>query len=294
MLGINKECDDVYKILVKKELAPSVKLFEMEAPRIAKKAQPGQFVIVRLDEEGERIPLTIADFNREKGTVTIIFQEVGASTKEMGRLNEGDSLLDLVGPLGKETHIENFGTVVCVGGGIGIAPVYPIARGMKQAGNEVISIIGARNKDILILEEEMAAVSDQLHITTDDGSKGHQGFVTQPLQKLIDEGVKIALVVAIGPVVMMRSVAEVTRPYGIPTVVSLNPIMVDGTGMCGGCRVQVGDESRFACVDGPEFDAHKVDFAGLIARQRMYIPHEKNHEHHCANKQGGGCKCHSH
>ncbi|MEG6584034.1 sulfide/dihydroorotate dehydrogenase-like FAD/NAD-binding protein [Dendrosporobacter sp. 1207_IL3150] len=284
----------MYKILVKKELAPSVKLFEMEAPRIAKKAQPGQFVIVRLNEEGERIPLTIADFNREKGTVTIIFQEVGASTKEMGQLSEGDTLLDLVGPLGKETHIEKLGNVVCIGGGIGIAPVYPIARGMKEAGNQVISIIGARNKDILILENEMAEVSDKLYVTTDDGSKGHKGFVTDQLKQLIDSGLKIDLVVAIGPVIMMRSVAEVTRPYEIPTVVSLNPIMVDGTGMCGGCRVQVGDESKFACVDGPEFDAHKVDFAGLMSRQRMYLPHEKNHEHHCANKQGGGCKCHSH
>ena len=221
----------MYKILVKKELAPSVQLFELEAPRIAGKAQPGQFVIVRLDEEGERIPLTIADFDRVKGTVTIIFQEVGASTKAMGLLQEGDALLDVVGPLGKQTHIENFGTVVCIGGGIGIAPVYPIARGMREAGNKVISIIGARNKDILILEDEMEAVSDQLLITTDDGSKGHRGFVTDPLKQLIEAGEKIALVVAIGPVVMMRSVAEVTRSYGIHTVVSLNPIMVDGTGM---------------------------------------------------------------
>lgn len=284
----------MYKILVKKELAPSVQLFELEAPRIAGKAQPGQFVIVRLDEEGERIPLTIADFDRVKGTVTIIFQEVGASTKAMGLLQEGDALLDVVGPLGKQTHIENFGTVVCIGGGIGIAPVYPIARGMREAGNKVISIIGARNKDILILEDEMGAVSDQLLITTDDGSKGHRGFVTDPLKQLIEAGEKIALVVAIGPVVMMRSVAEVTRSYGIQTVVSLNPIMVDGTGMCGGCRVQVGDESKFACVDGPEFDAHKVDFAGLIARQKMYLPQEKNHEQHCSDKRGGACKCHSH
>ncbi len=284
----------MYKILVKKDLAPNVKLFEMDAPLIARKAQPGQFVILRIDEDGERIPLTIADFDRQKGTITLIFQEVGATTKEMGLLNEGDSLLDLVGPLGKETHIENFGTVVCVGGGIGIAPVYPIARGMKQAGNKVISIIGARSKDILIYEQEMAAVSDELYITTDDGSKGHKGFVTDVLNDLIKKGVKIDLVMAIGPVVMMRSVAEATRPHGIHTVVSLNPIMVDGTGMCGGCRVAVGDETKFACVDGPEFDAHKVDFNALVARQKMYLDHEKRHLDYCVNHKGGECKCHSH
>lgn len=284
----------MYKILVKQELAPNVKLFEMDAPLIAHKAQPGQFVILRVDEEGERIPLTIADFNREKGTITLIFQEVGATTRQMGQLNEGDSLQDLVGPLGKQTHIEKFGTVVCVGGGIGIAPIYPIARGMKQAGNELISIIGARSKDILIYEQELTAVSDTLYITTDDGSKGQKGFVTDPLKQMLESGKKIDLVMAIGPVVMMRNVAEVTRGYGVPTVVSLNPIMVDGTGMCGGCRVSVGDETKFACVDGPEFDAHKVDFAALVARQKMYIPQEKKHGEYCANHQGGGCKCHSH
>ncbi len=284
----------MYKILEKKELAPQVKLFEVAAPLIAKKAKPGQFVILRIDEEGERVPLTIADFNREKGTITMIFQEVGASTTLLGQLNEGDALLDLVGPLGKPTHIENFGTVVCVGGGIGIAPVYPIARGMKEAGNEVVSIIGARSEHILIYEEEMKAVSDKLHITTDDGSKGHKGFVTDPLKEMLDAGKKIDLVVAIGPVIMMKNVAETTRAYGIPTVVSLNPIMVDGTGMCGGCRVSVGNENKFACVDGPEFDAHKVDFAGLMARQRMYKNQEKRHSDHCAGHGEGGCKCHSH
>ncbi|CUH93972.1 Sulfide dehydrogenase subunit beta [Propionispora sp. 2/2-37] len=284
----------MYKILAKQELAPNVKMFEMQAPRIAKKAQPGQFVILRIDEDGERVPLTIADFDREKGSITLIFQEVGATTKLLGALEAGDSLLDLVGPLGKPTHIENFGTVVCVGGGIGIAPVYPIARGMKQAGNHVISIIGARNRDILIYEEEMAAVSDTLYIATDDGSKGQKGFVTDPLKQMIAEGKKIDLVIAIGPVIMMRNVAEVTRPHEIPTVVSLNPIMVDGTGMCGGCRVSVGNENKFACVDGPEFDAHKIDFAGLVARQRMYVDKEKKHSEHCVSKKVGGCKCHSH
>lgn len=283
----------MYKILVKQQLAPSVQLFEVAAPLIARKAQPGQFVILRTNEDGERIPLTIADFNRETGTITIIFQEVGASTVELGLLNEGDFILDLVGPLGKATHIEKIGTVVCVGGGIGIAPVYPIARGMKQAGNEVISIIGARSKDILIYEEEMAAVSDELIITTDDGSKGRKALVTEPLKELLDSDKTISLVVAIGPVIMMKFVAETTRAYGVPTVVSLNPIMVDGTGMCGGCRVSVGNENKFACVDGPEFDGHKVDFDLLMARQRMYKPHEKRHSEHSAGKREGGCKCHS-
>lgn len=283
----------MYKIIVKQQLAPSVLLFEVAAPLIARKAQPGQFVILRTNEDGERIPLTIADFNRETGTITIIFQEVGASTVELGLLNEGDFILDLVGPLGKATHIEKVGTVVCVGGGIGIAPVYPIARGMKEAGNEVISIIGARSEEILIYEEEMAAVSDELIITTDDGSKGRKALVTQPLKELLDSDKTISLVVAIGPVIMMKFVAETTRPYGVPTVVSLNPIMVDGTGMCGGCRVSVGNENKFACVDGPEFDGHKVDFDLLMARQRMYKPHEKEHSDHSAGKREGGCKCHS-
>lgn len=284
----------MYRILVKQQLAPSVQLFEVEAPLIARKAKPGQFVILRVNEEGERIPLTIADFNREKGSITLIFQEVGASTIELGLLKEGEFLLDLVGPLGKPTHIEKFGTVVCVGGGIGIAPVYPIARGLKEAGNEVISIIGARSKDILIYEEEMAAVSDELIITTDDGSKGSKALVTEPLKKLLESDKTISLVVAIGPVIMMKFVAETTRPYGVSTVVSLNPIMVDGTGMCGGCRVSVGQENKFACVDGPEFDAHQVDFESLMARQRMYKPQEKQHSDYLAGKKEGGCKCHSH
>ena len=284
----------MYKILKKQQLAPSVQLFEVEAPLIAKKAQPGQFIILRTNEDGERIPLTIADFNREAGTITLIFQEVGASTVELGLLNEGEFILDVVGPLGKVTHIEKMGTVVCVGGGIGIAPVYPIARGMKEAGNEVISIIGARSEDILIYEKEMAAVSDELIITTDDGSKGRKALVTQPLKELLDSDKNISLVVAIGPVIMMKFVAETTRPYGVPTVVSLNPIMVDGTGMCGGCRVSVGNENKFACVDGPEFDGHKVDFDVLMARQRMYKPHEKQHSEHSSGKREGGCKCHSH
>jgi ferredoxin--NADP+ reductase len=276
----------VYTIVKKQELSPGVKLYAVAAPLVARKCRPGQFVILRIDEDGERIPLTIADFDRAAGTVTLIFQEVGRSTRQLGRLAAGDALLDLAGPLGKPTHIERFGTVVCIGGGIGVAPVYPIARAYKQAGNRVISIVGARSAELLILENAMTAVSDELFITTDDGSKGLQGLVVDPLKEMIAAGDKIDLVMAIGPVVMMRGVAEVTRPHGIPTVVSLNPIMVDGTGMCGGCRVSVGDENKFACVDGPEFDAHQVDFAGLMVRQRMYHEQEKL-EHKC----GGGCTC---
>lgn len=276
----------MYKIIAKEELSPGVKLFVVEAPLIARKCQPGQFVILRIDEDGERIPLTIADFDRAAGSITLIFQEVGHSTRQLGTLAAGEALLDLAGPLGKASHIANFGTVVCIGGGIGVAPVYPIARAYKEAGNRVISIIGARNAGLLILEKEMAAVSDRLYVTTDDGSQGHKGLVVDPLKAMIAAGEEIGQVLAIGPVVMMRGVAEVTRPYAIPTIVSLNPIMVDGTGMCGGCRVSVGDKNRFACVDGPEFDAHQVDFNGLMIRQRMYHEHERL-ERSC----GGGCSC---
>lgn len=273
-------------ILKKQELTSGVLLFVVQARLIARKCLPGQFVILRIDEDGERIPLTIADFDRETGTITLIFQEVGHSTRKLGAMSEGEALLDLAGPLGKPTHVENFGTVVCVGGGIGVAPVYPIARAYKQAGNKVISIIGARSANLLILEKEMAAVSDELHIMTDDGSKGRRGFVTNALNDIIASGETIQVVMAIGPVIMMRNVAQVTKPFGIQTYVSLNPIMVDGTGMCGGCRVSVADKNKFACVDGPEFDAHEVDFDGLIVRQRMY--HEQEKMEHCG---GGDCKC---
>ena len=277
----------MYRIIHSQQLATSVKLFRIEARQIAKKCQPGQFVIVRSHEDSERIPLTIADFDREEGSITLIFQEVGSGTVRMGEIPVGGSLHDLAGPLGKPTHIENMGTVVCIGGGIGIAPIYPIARAFKAAGNRVLSIIGARNESLLILENEMAAVSDELFITTDDGSRGRKGLVIHPLQELIDKGEKIDTVMAIGPVIMMKSVAEVTRPYHIHTIVSLNPIMVDGTGMCGGCRVNVGNKSKFACVDGPEFNAHEVDFAGLMSRQRMYQSQEKQQA--C---QGGNGSCH--
>ena len=265
----------MYKILNAEELSAGVKSFIVEAPMVARKCQAGQFIILRIDEVGERIPLTIADYDREKGTIQLIFQEVGDTTRQLGTLKEGDALLDVAGPLGKATEIENYGTVVCIGGGIGVAPVYPIARAYKKAGNRVVSIIGARNADLLIMEKEMRSVSDVLHITTDDGSAGRKGLVVDPLKDMIAAGEKIDRVMAIGPMVMMRGVAEVTRPHGIHTLVSLNPIMVDGTGMCGGCRCSVGGETKFACVDGPEFDGHAVDFNGLMSRARMYQTQER-------------------
>ena len=276
----------MYKITKKSELSPGVKALVIIAPLIAYKCLPGQFVILRIDEEGERIPLTIADFDRTAGTISLIFQELGRTTRQLGTLNEGEAILDVAGPLGNSTPVKQIGTVVCIGGGIGIAPVYPIARAYQQAGNKVISIIGARNAELLILEKEMAAVSDTLTITTDDGSTGRQGLVVNPLEDLIASGEKIALVLAIGPVVMMRGVAEVTRPHQIHTVVSLNPIMVDGTGMCGGCRVSVANKNKFACVDGPEFNAHEVDFKELMIRQRMYHNQETIEQHK------GACSCH--
>ena len=273
----------MFKILKKEEWSPSVFAMEIEAPRVAKKAKAGQFIVLRVDEEGERIPLTIADFNRETGAVLIVFQVIGASTMKLAALEAGDSLVDFVGPLGQPSEIEKFGTVVVVGGGIGVAPTYPIARAMKEAGNKVIAIMGAKTKDILIMEEEMKAVTDEVVVTTDDGSYGVKGFVTNAVQALVDRGEKIDQITAIGPVIMMKSVADATRSLGIRTIVSLNPIMVDGTGMCGGCRVQVGDETKFACVDGPEFDGHLVDFKGLMSRQRMYRDLESQEKDHVCN-----------
>lgn len=266
----------MYEILEKRVLSDTVKLMKIKAPLVARKAKPGQFIILRIDETGERIPLTIADFDRKKGSITIIFMEVGKTTKELGQLNEGDAILNFAGPLGQPSEIENFGTVVCIGGGVGIAPLYPIIRALKNEGNTVISILGARNENLLMLEKEIEKHSDQLLIATDDGSKGHKGFVSDVLQKLIDEDTTIDVVWAIGPVIMMKVVADLTRKYDIKTVVSLNPIMVDGTGMCGGCRVTVGDETKFACVDGPEFDGHKVDFNNLMLRNRRFIDEEKH------------------
>ena len=271
----------MFKILSKEELSPNVYAMTIEAPRVAKKAQPGQFIILRIDEEGERVPLTIADFDREKGTILLVFQTIGASTMELAALNEGDELMDFVGPLGTPSEISKMdGTVVVVGGGIGVAPTYPIARAMKEAGNKVIAIMGAKTKDILIMEEQMKAVTDEILVTTDDGSRGIKGFVTYAVQALVDRGENIAQITAIGPCIMMKSVADATRDLGIKTVVSLNPIMVDGTGMCGGCRVTVGGETKFAGVDGPEFDGHQVDFQGLMSRQRMYRDLEAEEKDH--------------
>ncbi|MBM7855961.1 ferredoxin--NADP+ reductase [Desulfohalotomaculum tongense] len=281
----------MYKIVRKEVFSPAIKLFEVEAPKIAAKARAGQFFILRVNEKGERIPLTIADFNREAGTITTIFQEVGRTTKDMGRLNVGDCLADVVGPLGEPTTVKNFGRVICVGGGVGVAPIYPIARALKEAGNEVISIIGARSKELLFWEDKMAAVSDRLIVCTDDGSYGQKGFVTDAVKQVAEE-CEINRVWAIGPMPMMRAMAETTRPLGIKTIVSLNPIMVDGTGMCGACRVSVGGETKFACVDGPEFDAHLVDFDLAMRRLAYYKDEEKRAEAAGSCGNGGACGCH--
>lgn len=263
------------EILRKEVLAPEIKLFELKTPLIAEKILPGQFVVVRAYEKGERIPLTVADTDKEKGSITIIFQEVGKSTAYLGMFKEGDTILDVIGPLGKPSEIEKVGTVVCIGGGVGIAPVYPIVKALKEKGNKVISILGARNKELLILEKEIREFSDELYITTDDGSYGRKGFVSEELKRLIDEGKKIDRVVTIGPSIMMKVVSDVTRAHKVKTIVSLNPIMVDGTGMCGACRVEVGGETKFSCVDGPEFDGHLVDFDLLMKRQAIYLKEEK-------------------
>lgn len=255
-------------------IAPEVKKFVIKAPDIAKKRKAGQFVILRVAEKGERIPLTIADSSIEEGTITIIAQGVGKTTKELNRLEAGDYILDLVGPLGKPSHIENFGVSISIGGGVGTAIAYPIAKALKDAGNYTISIIGGRSKDYVILEDEMRQICDEVYPTTDDGSYGFKGFVTDKLKEIISNR-KIDFVLAIGPIPMMKAVAELTRPYGIKTVVSLNPIMVDGTGMCGGCRATVDGKTVFVCVDGPEFDAHKVDFDILINRNKFYKEQEK-------------------
>jgi ferredoxin--NADP+ reductase len=268
----------MYEILEKKVLSETVKLMEIKAPLVAKKAKAGQFIILRIDEEGERIPLTIADYDAKKGTITVIFMEVGKTTKQLGTMKVGDKLLNFAGPLGVASEIEKYGTVVMIGGGVGIAPLYPIVRELKKAGNYVISILGARNKDLLMLEKEVEEYSDEFHICTDDGSKGTKGFVSNVLQNLIDDDKKIDIVWAIGPVIMMKVVADLTKKYNIKTMVSLNPIMVDGTGMCGGCRVTVGGEIKFACVHGPEFDGHKVDFENLMLRNRRFLNEE---EHAC-------------
>jgi ferredoxin--NADP+ reductase len=264
-----------YTITEARFLAADVKLFRVAAPRVARKQKPGQFVILRIHEQGERIPITIAESNPADGTITLIVQGVGKTTKLLNTLNTGDSITDVVGPLGHPSDIRLYGTVVVIGGGVGTAIAYPTARALRQAGNHVIAILGARNKDLIILEKEVRAISSEFFLTTDDGSYGEKGLVTDKLRTVITSGRKIDLVLAIGPIPMMRAVAETTRSPGIKTVVSLNPIMVDGTGMCGGCRVLVAGRSQFACVDGPEFDAHQVDFDVLTKRNAMYREFER-------------------
>ena len=260
----------MYRIVTKRVLNPTVSLMEIEAPAVARKAEPGQFIILRVDEEGERIPLTIADFDREKGTVTIIYQVVGATTEKLNHKSEGQYLQDFVGPLGRATETEGLNRVAVVGGGVGTAIAYPVAKKLHDEGCHVDLIVGFRNKDLVILEEEFKAASTQLIIGTDDGSYGKKALVTELLKEQIDAGVKYDKVIAIGPVIMMKFVCALTKEYGIPTVVSMNPIMIDGTGMCGGCRLSVGGETKFACVDGPEFDGHLVDFDEAMARGAMY------------------------
>ncbi len=275
----------MHKILEKRMLELKVGWLKIEAPQIAKKRKAGQFVILRIDDDGERIPLTIADSDPENGTITLICQSVGKTTTQLNQLQIGDAIQDVAGPLGKPSHLENFGTAVCIGGGVGIAVTYPIAKALKEEGNKVISILGARTKELLILEDEMRAVSDEVRITTDDGSFGMKGFVTDALQQIIDEQ-QVDFVLTIGPAIMMRVVSDLTRKYGIKTMVSLNSIMIDGTGMCGGCRVEVGGKTQFVCVDGPEFDGHDVDFDLLMLRQRMYFDEEK----HALEHYEDGCK----
>ncbi|OPZ60612.1 MAG: Dihydroorotate dehydrogenase B (NAD(+)), electron transfer subunit [Deltaproteobacteria bacterium ADurb.Bin510] len=277
------------RILERVQLSDLVVKLVFDAPLIARKRKAGQFVILRIHEEGERVPLTIADADAEAGTLTVIFQVVGKSTRHLAELQVGDEILDLVGPLGQPTHIEKFGTVCCIGGGVGVAPVHPIMQAMKAAGNEVIAILGARNKDLIIMEDEFRKCADEVMLTTDDGSAGFHGFLNQALEETyLKPGRKIDLVVAIGPVPMMRAITEMTAKYKVPTVVSLNAVMVDGTGMCGGCRVSVGGEVKYVCVDGPEFDGHQVDFKSLTERQRTYIEQEKSSdEHYCRCLKGG-------
>ena len=264
----------MYQILKKQTLNANTKLMVIDAPHVARKAEPGQFIILRVDADGERIPLTIADFDREKGAVTIIFQEVGATTMALGALSEGDCLHDFVGPLGKASEFDGMHKVAVVGGGLGCAIAYPQAKKLHELGCQVDLIAGFRSKDIVILEDEMKAASTNLYIMTDDGSNGNKGFVTDKLKELIEAGNQYDAVIAIGPMIMMKFVSEVTRPYGIKTIVSMNTIMVDGTGMCGGCRLTVGGETKFACVDGPDFDGHLVDFDEAISRSKMYKAEE--------------------
>lgn len=285
----------MYKIVKKEKLVEDIDRFYLKAPLIARKVKAGQFVVIRINEDGERIPLTIAGYNRSNGIINIVSMRVGKTTSLLSSLKEGDSILDVVGPLGNASEIENFGRVICVGGGVGVAPIFPIARELKKTGNYVISIIGARSKDLLILKEEMGDTSDELYICSDDGSIGYHGFVSDFLKEYLEKNLtgnadkkkdkRISRIIAIGPALMMASVAEATKPFNIKTIVSLNSIMVDGTGMCGACRVEVGGKTKFVCVDGPEFDGHQVNFDLLLSRQKTYCDHEKEcmdlYKHKC-------------
>ncbi len=285
----------MYRILEAEFIAPGIKRFVIDVPRIAKKHQAGQFVILRLHERGERIPITIESSDREKGTIRIVVQAVGKTTHELNAMEKGQAILDVVGPLGKPSEIAKYGTVAVLGGGVGTALAYPTTAALKKAGNRILTILGGRSRELVLLEKEMREVSDALYVTTDDGSYGEKGLVTDKLRELIGKGEAIQLVLAVGPVPMMKAVADLTREHGIRTIVSLNPIMIDGTGMCGGCRVLVGGKSQFACVDGPEFDAHQVDFGVLMQRNRMYRDAEKESlerfQHACeGDGQGGTCR----
>lgn len=272
----------MYRIVRKKQLNPTVTLMDIEAPLVAKKAEPGQFIILRVDDQGERIPLTIADYQRDAGIVTIIFQIVGGTTEKLNHLNEGDFIHDFVGPLGTPSHLDGLKKVAVVGGGVGCAIAYPIAKKLHELGAQVHSIVGFRNRDLVILEDEFAAVSDMTQVMTDDGSYGRKGLVTDALRELIQSGQQYDEVIAIGPLIMMKFVCRLTQEFHIKTMVSMNPIMIDGTGMCGGCRLTVGGETKFACVDGPEFDGHLIDFDEAIARSSMYKPFERRrHEETC-------------
>lgn len=272
-------------------LAPGIKRFELDALDIARKARPGQFVVLRVHERGERIPLTVADTRPADGVVVIVFMEAGKTTRELGELEAGQEITDLIGPLGRPSEIEDYGTAVCVAGGVGTPEIFPVARALKQAGNRVIAIIGFRSRELVTMEREMRSVADELIVTTDDGSYGRKGFVTDALNEVMDRGEKIGRVFAVGPVIMMKMVARCTKTRGIPTVVSLNPIMVDATGMCGVCRCTVGGEMKLACVDGPEFDGHEVDFDELMTRLRVYLPEEKKSLENWLEKRNK-CACH--
>ena len=284
----------MYRILKKQDLNENVTLMEVEAPLVARKALPGQFIIFRIDEEGERVPLTIAGYDRERGSVTIIFQKVGYTTEKLGTLEAGESILDFVGPLGEASHTEGIRRCAVIGGGLGVAIAYPQAKALHEAGAQVDLIVGFRNEDLIILKDELTAACTELTIMTDDGSNGNKGFVTQALEKKLLEGVPYDTVIAIGPLPMMKAVCDMTRHYGIKTIVSMNPIMIDGTGMCGGCRLTVGGETKFACVDGPDFDGHQVDFEEAMARGRMFRQEEtRAREKHICRMTGEEARDHA-